>query len=203
MNNSKKSTWLFNPFAYIAGWQALLIGLILILATGYIGSLSNTHFDGVLDTHTGRSAPLWFFLMTGIINWLCMGIVLWIFGKVSSKASFRAIDLFGTQALARWPSMLTALACLAPAYTRFTQTLMEFSRTQQMPETFNPMDAVVFGLVVFAMLLALCWMVRLMYMSYKVSCGLTKGKAITTFIIGLILAEILSKVALIALMAQI
>jgi len=203
MNNPKKSTWLFNPFIYVAGWNALLIGLVIILVTGYLGSLSNTHFDGVLDTHTGRSAPLWFFLTTGILNWLCMGVVLWIFGKSSSKSTFRTLDLFGTQALARWPSMLTALACLAPAYRRFTQTLMEFSRTQKLPETFAPADAVIFGLVVFVILLALCWMVRLMYMSYKVCCGLTKEKAITTFIVGLIIAEVLSKVALTVLMTKI
>ena len=79
MNNPKKSTWLFNPFTYVAGWNAILIGLVVILVTGYLGSLSNTHFDGVLDAHTGRSAPIWFFLTTGILNWLCMGVVLWIF----------------------------------------------------------------------------------------------------------------------------
>ena len=202
MDNPKKSTWLFNPFTYVAGWNALLIGLVVILAAGYLGSLSNTHFDGVLDAHTGRSAPLWFFLTTGILNWLCMGIVLWIFGKSSSKSTFRTLDLFGTQALARWPSMLTALACLAPAYTRFTQTLIEFSRTQKFPELV-PADAAIFGLVVFVMLLALCWMVRLMYMSYKVSCDPAEGKAMKTFIVGLIIAEVLSKVALVALMAKV
>lgn len=203
MDNSKKSTWLFNPFAYVAGWQALLIGLITILIAGYVGSLSNTHFDGVLDTHSGRAAPLWFFLTTGIINWLCMSVVLWAFGKGSSKGAFRAIDLFGTQALARWPSVLTALACLAPAYTRFTHTLIELSRTQKIPDTFAPMDAVIFGLVIFVTLLALCWMVRLMYMSYKVSCDPAKERAVKTFIIGLIIAEILSKIALVVLMARV
>ncbi|MBC8206588.1 MAG: hypothetical protein ISR85_01820 [Kiritimatiellales bacterium] len=203
MVNSKKSTWLFNPFTYIAGWQALLIGLILILVTGYIGSLSNTHFDGVLDTHTGRSAPLWFFLITGIINWLCMGVVLWLFGKKASKGTFRSIDLFGTQALARWPLIFTALACTILAYTRFIHTLIELTRTQKMPETFSLIDASVFGLVVFVMLAVLCWTVRLMYMSYKVSCDPAEGKAKKTFIIGLIVAEILSKVVLIALMANV
>ena len=200
MTNSKKSTWLFNPFTYVAGWKALLIGLILILLTGYIGSLSNTHFDGVLDTHSGGSAPLWFFLTTGIINWLCMGLILWAFGKKSSKTTFRSIDLFGTQALARWPHLLTAFACMVPAYTRFTHTLIELSRTQKMPETFNLMDAGVFALVVFIMLAVLCWSVRLMYMSYKVSCDPAKGKAIRSFIIGIILAEIVSKIVLITLM---
>ena len=53
--------WLFNPFTYIAGWQSLFIGLAAIILAGGIGSISSTHFDGVLDTHTGRPAPLWFY----------------------------------------------------------------------------------------------------------------------------------------------
>ena len=44
-------TWLFNPFALVAGWNALLAGVLAILLAGYVGSLTNTHFDGVLDTH--------------------------------------------------------------------------------------------------------------------------------------------------------
>lgn len=200
MDKSKKSTWLFTPFIYIAGWKALLAGLIAILLAGFAGSLSNTHFDGVLDTHTGGPAPLWFFLTSGIINWLSLSVVLWLFGRAVSKSSFRTIDLLGTQALARWPTLLTALACLLPAYTRFTHTLMEYARTQQLPETFSVMDAGIFSLVIGIMLLTLCWMVRLMYMSYKVSCDPTAKKGIITFIIGLILAEILSKITLIALM---
>ena len=29
-------------------------------------------------------------------------------GKLASRTAFRAIDLFGTQAMARWPSAITA-----------------------------------------------------------------------------------------------
>ncbi len=44
--------WLFNPFKYIAGAKALLIGLALMLATAVIASFSLTHFDGVIDAPT-------------------------------------------------------------------------------------------------------------------------------------------------------
>ena len=54
----KLSTWFFNPFTYVAGEQALVIGLGVILASSYIASLSNTHFDGVLDMHTGATGPM-------------------------------------------------------------------------------------------------------------------------------------------------
>jgi len=61
-------TWLFNPFHYVAGWTALLVGLALVLAASFIGSLSNSHFDGVLDFHTGMPAPLWVFMCEGLID---------------------------------------------------------------------------------------------------------------------------------------
>ena len=62
-NSNRLSQWLFNPFRFIAGFQALLIGLAIILLSGFIGSFGNTHFDGVLDVHKGLSAPVWFFLI--------------------------------------------------------------------------------------------------------------------------------------------
>ena len=55
--------WLFNPFHYVAGARALLVGVVVILGAGLIGSLSNSHFDGVLDFHSGAPAPLWVFLI--------------------------------------------------------------------------------------------------------------------------------------------
>jgi len=100
-NNRKLTTTLFNPFVYIAGAQALGLGLGAILLAGLIGSLSNTHFDGVLDTHTGLHVPLWVFLAEGLADWLCLSLVLLIFGKIISNTAFRTIDLLGTQALAR------------------------------------------------------------------------------------------------------
>jgi hypothetical protein len=46
----------------------------------------------------------------------------------------------------------------------------------------------------------LCWMVALMYKSFSVSCNVKGGKAIGTFVAGLIIAEILSKLALVQVM---
>jgi hypothetical protein len=66
------SQWLFNPFRFVAGSEAILAGLIIILAAAMIGSFGKTHFDGVLDVHTGMPAPLWLFIAEGVIDWLSM-----------------------------------------------------------------------------------------------------------------------------------
>jgi hypothetical protein len=197
MNNSKKPiTLLFNPFVYIAGAQALCLGLAAILLAGLVGSLSNTHFDGVLDTHTGAHARLWVFLLEGVIDWLCLSVVLLILGRIISRTSFRTIDLFGTQALARWPALLMSLIALPNAFQRFGHELLEQMK-QGGKLQFNTADATIFFAVIVGMFVCLCWMVALMYRSFSVSCNLKGGKAIGTFIAGLLIAEILSKLCVV------
>ncbi len=196
MSAGKIGTTLFNPFIYIAGWPALSMGLGAILVAGYIGSFSDTCFDGVLDTHSGAPAPLWFYLSAGIINWLCMGVVLLVLGKIVSKTSFRTIDLLGTQAFARCPTLIAALATLPAGYSRFTRYLMGGATGPV-----NGMDAFVFGAAVLVVLLSLGWMITLMYKGYSVSCDIKGGKAAGTFIGGLIMAEILSKIVILALVS--
>jgi hypothetical protein len=196
MNTDKRpSTLLFNPFVYIAGGKALVLGLLTILVAGFLGSLSTTHFDGVLDTHTGRPATLWLFLAEGIIAWLCSSIILLIPGRIISTTSFRTIDLFGTQALARWPTILTALVCFLPALRRFANQLLEqIKRGGEFQ--LNVADAIVFAVVLIAILIFTCWMVALMYKSFSISCNVKGGKAIGSFIAGLLIAEILSIVCI-------
>ncbi len=196
----KPLTLLFNPFVYIAGGRALLLGLGAIVVAGLIGAVAHTHFDGVLDTHSGASAPLWFFVAEGILDWLCLALVLLVMGKLASRTAFRTIDLLGTQALARWPTLFIALFTLPPAFIRFGNYLVEqFLKPGAHPE-FPVTDAVIFAVIAFAVIVLTVWFVVLMYKAYSVSCNLRGGKAIGTFIGGLILAEIISKLAIVGLL---
>jgi hypothetical protein len=60
--------WLFNPFIYIAGIRSLLLGLILITISAWLGFLNNAHFDGVLDMHRAMPSPFSIFLVELIID---------------------------------------------------------------------------------------------------------------------------------------
>jgi hypothetical protein len=197
MNAQNKSVaLLFNPSVYIAGMEALLTGIAAILLAGLIGWLGNIHFDGVLDTHVGTQAPLWFFLLEGILDWLCLGVVLLVLGRMISRTGFRTLDVLGTQALARWPTLLMSLILLPRAFQRISNDLVEQLRLGGMPKI-NPADAFILATVVAALLILLCWMVALMYKAFSVSCNVRGGKAIGTFIGGLLLAEIISKIGIV------
>lgn len=192
----KPLTLLFNPFFYVAGGKALGIGLATILLAGLIGALGNAHFDGVLDTHVGAHAPLWFFLAEGIIDWLCLGAALLALGLVVSKTAFRALDVLGTQALARWPSLLLAPLMLPGAVGRFGAQLVALISHPEASRAINIPDAIIFCFVVLATIPITCWMVYLMYKGYSVSCNLKGGRGIGTFIVGLIAGEVLSKLCI-------
>jgi hypothetical protein len=188
-------TWLFNPFVYIAGGRSLLLGIVAILAAGLIGSISNTHFDGVLDMHSGKAGPLWLFLSEGVIAWLLPGIVFLIFGKIISRTSFRSLDILGTQAMARWPTMISVLIML-PAFvqdanSRFGKYILSSVTNSSKATPLNASDIVIFVVCTMAVLLIICWFVVLAYKSYSVSCNVKGGKAVGTFIAGLLIAEIL------------
>jgi hypothetical protein len=204
---SKPRTLLFNPSVYVAGGEALIIGVVAILVAGLIGAVSNTHFDGVLDTHTGVHAPLWVFLVEGFINWLSLALVLLVVGRIVSKTPFRTIDLLGTQAMARWPTVLTSLLFLPPAVQRYPTHIlqqlstMDMSKPHQMPPIdFGPAsEAIVFFAAMLALIPVMIWLVMLMYRSFSVSCNLKGAKGIRSFVIGLLVAEAISKVVIIAI----
>jgi hypothetical protein len=201
MNTQNKSiTLLFNPFFYIAGLQALALGLSAIFLAGLIGSWGHAHFDGVLDLHIGAPVRLWLFFCEGIIDWLCLSVVLWVCGKILSQNAFRAVDLFGTQALARWPAIVMSLLVLPKAFQRFCGELVE--QLRQGKFEINPWDAAIFVTLVIVLIPFLCWMVALMYKSFSVSCNVKGGKAIGTFIAGLLVAEIISKLCVVLVLHQ-
>jgi hypothetical protein len=194
----KLSQILFHPFLRIAGATSLALGLAAIVLTALIGAGQGLHFDGVLDTHVGKSGPWWLFVTEGLIDWLSLAVLMLFAGRIISKTAFRGIDLLGTQALVRWPTVLTALACLAPGFHRFSDVLtksiigLKPGQVPQLPHA-GP-DAVVFGLVTLFMLACTVWMVALMWRSFSHCCNLRGGKAVGIFVITLLLAELLSKV---------
>jgi hypothetical protein len=194
--DSNLGLWLFNPFRFIAGFQALLLGLAIVLLSSFIGSFSNTHFDGVIDVHPGAEASMWFFFAEGLIDWICMAVPLFFFGLIVSRSSFRIIDVLGTQALARWPYLIAAIVTLPDANRRVVVYLMsKFAQTAP-AAAISSTDVLIFGFAMIVTILMTIWMVALMYRAYAVSCNIKGARVVVTFIVGLIAAEAISKFAM-------
>ena len=200
-NSNRLSQWLFNPFRFIAGFKALLLGLVIILLSAFVGSLSNTHFDGVLDIHSGLEAPLWFFFAEVLIDWIYVVVPLFFFGLIVSRSAFRIIDVLGTQALARWPYLIAAIVMLPDANQRVLTYLMSKLTQAASTSAVSSIDVLVFVFAMIVIILMVIWTVALTYQAYTVSCNIRGASAIITFVVSLIGAEVLSKIAILRLVS--
>jgi len=88
---------------------------------------------------------------------------------------------------------------LPGANRRFAERLVPGLSQAGSSAPFSSADLLVFALAMFLTLLMLIWMIALMYRAYAVSCNVKGAKAIITFIVGLVIAEVLSKLAIIAI----
>ena len=194
--------WLFSPFKYVAGVRALVIGLVAIVLAGYVGARSNSHFDGTLDFHTGAAFPLRVVLLEGIVDWLALAVVLFLVGRAVSRTAFRGVDLFGTQAMARWPTAFIAVAALLPGYQRMALTIAQQLMSPGAAPHYAVADMAAFVVVMLVTLAAMVWMVTLMYRSYSLCCNVRGVKGAWTFVIGLLAAETVSKLVILRIVMR-
>jgi len=179
-----KRQWIYNPFERIAGWQALIIGIVAMALTAVIGKINHLAFDGALDVHTGASFGFSAAFAMQAVDFLSLFLTMWIAGVCFSKSKLRVIDIAGTMALARAPMLLFAVICFLP--------VAPAGLFDDIPRL------VIFGLI--SILFAI-WMIALMYNAYSVSCNLKGSKAVLSFIGALLVAEILSKLVFIYLLS--
>jgi hypothetical protein len=188
-------TWIYNPFEYIAGYKALFIGLAVMLLSTFLGSLNGSHFDGAIDMHIGTHTASFFYYIETFISWFITALIFYLIGIVLSKSSVRPVDVLGTMAFARIPLILTLIAGFFP----LTEQLKGLNPADPQETAQKIISILPTLLLISAPIVAsLIWTITLMFNAYKISCNLKGARLISSFIIGLIAAEILSKMAIYA-----
>jgi len=191
-----KYKWFSNPFHYLAGPQALITGLVLIALTAVFCVWGGVHLDGVIDAHYGKTQTFPLAVAEGLINFLLLTGVLIPLAYVIGKPGFRLIDLIGTQALARAPYLLVAIIMLIGSSTGLPE-MAEFANAAQPPSGTALIKLLGFGL---ATVLMSVWSIYLMYRSFAFCTNAKTSKAVACFIVGLVIAEVISKIIYIRLL---
>jgi hypothetical protein len=189
MNNIKQKeksglALLINPFECIAGWQALLIGLVVIALTAVFGHINHITFYGSLQADPISTLSLSTSFVVQAVSYVLLFLMMWIAGVCLSKSKIRAVDVAGTMALTRVPILLLTLICFLPI-TPDNQTDIQLM--------------IVFGIICVPLMV---WIVALMYNAYSVSCNLKGGRAILSFIGALLAAEIVSRIIIVILLGS-
>ncbi|MYE44878.1 MAG: hypothetical protein F4X79_12735 [Acidobacteria bacterium] len=169
--------WLFNPFVRVGGEQALLIGTAVIVVTGLLAAAGETHFGGLLRLTIGSSVPLWVPVVEGLVIWVVMSVLFVLISLLVAPRSVRPLDIAGTQALARAPLVLLALANLpAPVRDANRETAAAIAEGRLPPQMAASLIAGVVGGV------CVVWMVQLMWKAFAVSCNQRGGRAVAFFV---------------------
>lgn len=192
------NTYLLNPFVKIAGTKALLIGIGMILIVAVLTLISPGHFDGVLDYHpvslNNRSwtKSILISISENVINLLTLGIVFSIAAFLLVGKRFRAIDIFGTMAYARFPLYIVSLVNIGGFYGAVSAKLATVTPNSGFPDL-DTSSLIILLAGILLLIPCLVWFISLMYKAYTISSGLKGAKATVSFIIALLFAEIVSK----------
>ena len=176
------TTYLFNPFKYIAGWKALAIGWAIMLVTACIAWYGKTHFNGVIDAHYGIAAPFVMYVFDAAIAWAFPVILFYAAALIFSGSSVRLIDMAGTMALARAPMIFVALLFLAMPPVKSIRQINDI----------HDIGAGILLISVGAVIFTI-WVVALMYRAFSVSANLKGNRAVWIFVVTLAMAETASQ----------
>ncbi len=164
----KITNWLFNPFKYIAGVKALVIGIIFMIIVAFLCYKFSIRLDGIIDMHYSYKMSFQMCILDIFKSYLILTVVFTFFSFLP-KVKVRIIDIFGTIALANYPLILMILTAHLVKNTSIL-------------------------IIVLVPLIFTIWRITLFFNAIKVSFGLKKTNIVAMFIIGFIAAEIIGVV---------
>jgi len=174
----------FNPFTRIAGWQALALGVVIMLLMAMAGTYANVYFDGAIDMHFTEKATLKDSLNCLGIDFISLVLTLSVAGLIIAK-NFRLLDILGTVSLAKAPFLLLAIASMAVNAPNLEEIMKDPS------SIFSSFSFVVLMVLTIPIMI---WHIILLFNAFKVSTGAIGNKVVPAFIIALLVAEIISKI---------
>ncbi|HBF18861.1 MAG TPA: hypothetical protein DDW81_02125 [Cryomorphaceae bacterium] len=181
--------YVLNPFEYIAGLRALLIGLTGMALSIALGVIFDARFDGVLNLHFTEDSTFYQVVTDQCINYLSLCGVFYLLLSGLGARQTRFIDLAGTLLLAMAPvSILPIFNYNGILYQSSVQMIGQL----QTPGSGKDVPAIVF-VAGFCMLAVIAWTVALFYQSYKICSNFKGPKLIISFSAGLLLAIVISK----------
>lgn len=183
---------LINPYKYIAGLKSLILGIAIILVTSIIGYFSNTQFPDIISVKTCPDFSISYFILQGLLNWFVLSTMLYIASMIISKSKVRPIDIYGTQALARFPYLLASCIGFSSALNDFSKYLQWTLLKQGESIEVSSIQIVIAILILVSSLILTVWMITLMFNAFKVSANLKGNRLVFTFIIVMILSIVVT-----------
>jgi hypothetical protein len=188
--------WLINPFNYISGWSALLLGVVALLLMSLISTFTYTHLDGVLDVHYGSSGEFVVFLRENLLSWAALMSMFGLFGLAISGRTFRFLDMAAYTAMMRLPLIIAVLLPFVFDGSTVADYLIYNILNLGEPVSVSSMQVVGFIVMVFLTIIVVFWSLIWGYFAFKILFNISGVKAAALYFMAILLAEALVKVAI-------
>lgn len=180
---------LFNPFDRIAGTKSLVIGLVAMILTIVAAKINGVYFPDTISIQASEGITLKSLAIQIPANWLIFSTILYIAALLFSKSHVRAIDIYGTQAVARIPHLGAALICFSDATIEMGKFVInKYLEQGDALVMISPgkMALAIFQVVVITLIAI--WVIVLSVNAYKVSANIKGGKLAAIYIVSLIIS---------------
>jgi hypothetical protein len=186
---------LIQPMDVLSPRAAWISATAVTFASFVVGRLG-VRYDGALDLHRVSGAPPWpIVLFDGANSVILTAVVLWLVARLFT-ARVRLVDFVMTVALARLPQVCAGLVAIVtiPNPDTMVRAVLEAAANRTPVEISLLLGAVV-------LLPFFAWFLALLYFGFRTSSGLSPARTAPALAVGLVAAEVLSKLALSALVA--
>ncbi|PKD43363.1 hypothetical protein [Rhodohalobacter barkolensis] len=171
----------------MGGAKVFWIGFLIIIIHIPIGYIFNVRFDGAIDMHLVPSVESYLIPMLDVaIAWVSMFLCLYV-STLIFQSPIRLIDIAGATGVARIPLLISIIP----------GKIFE-PNIQEVEDVLNLQGSELYLLIVggFVVLLFFIWFMILLFNAYKVNSNLKGWRLWIGFILSVIIAEIISLVAL-------
>ena len=185
----QSSLWL-NPFQKIAGFKALIMGMMILLAMSGMGVIAKVYFVGSISIINAsavakQTMDISFLLLAyqNIVSWLILSAMFILAAMILQKKKIRIIDFLGTVSLARFPALLITILIGIVRMINPSILDVDMSKGISLHASFSQ------TLLGVLMMVLIVWQIFTYFYAFKESSGLIGKKLVLGFIASIIAAE--------------
>ncbi len=196
---------IYNPFKSLKGAYGMAAAVVVIMLSTLVGWYSGIHYDGIIDAHVpigGAPPSLVIVFVESIINWVVAALLFFVIGLLlvmltGGERKFNLLDYFAAFGFARYPMMIIAAVGGYLANGGYLDSIRVTGNTVNMDisELVNPV-VIAAGII---MLIVFVWTLITHFFAFMECGGLRAGHTVIGLTAGIIIGEILSKMAITAI----
>lgn len=189
---------LYNPLAVLGKGKGFAVALGVIAILTLVAIWGGVHLDGALDLHVAPKSPsAGFVVAESLISWISLGVFLFLAAKMFGGNSGVGAHL-GAAGLARFPYILAAI--IVAKQTPVGKAMRAVVNIEDSNIVIHPEKLISPAMLIgaFAILALTVWSIVILYLGFSYASQIRNNTArrVGAFVIGLILAEVVSKVLL-------